>query len=58
MFNNLRLPVEDATEATAEVLIELIGRTGLLVEILIEILAEIFEVEVSLVVYCLGFSVS
>ena len=49
-----------------EILAELVGRTellaGILAEILVEVLAEvlveIFKVKASLVVYCLGFSVS
>ena len=72
VFNSLRLPIEDAAEAAAEVLVKLAGETEfawteliqtklfaeLLIELFIEILIEIFKVKVSLVVYYLGFSVS
>ena len=48
VFDSLRLSVEDAAEAAAEVA----------AEVLAEILAEVLEVKASLVVHCLGSSVS
>ena len=54
MFNSLRLSIV----VTAEILAKLISRTKLLAEILTEVLIEILKVKASLVVYCLGFSVS
>ena len=60
MFNSLRLSIvvlaEVLLEVLAEVLIEIL--TEILIEILIGILIEILKVKASLVVYCLGSSVS
>ena len=50
MFDSLRL----STVVATEILVEFISRT----ELLAEILTEILEAEASLVVYCLGSSVS
>ena len=52
MFDALRLSVEVLTEVLPEVLADVA------VEVLAEILVEILKVKASLVVYCLGSSVS
>ena len=60
VFDGLRLSMVVLTEILLEVLAEVLAELAveLLMELLAEILTEILEVKASLVVYCLGSSIS